>query len=220
MCGVVNHLGGIDRLANQYYAMRHGQSRANADGIIVSRVETDAGGDYGLTEQGREQVRAAARACAPPAGPLGSGTLIYASDFARAAQTALIMREQLGSADVVTTAALRERDFGRWDGTPAANYRAVWAADEAGTGHAGDGVEPADAVMDRATALIRDLEREHSGQVILLVSHGDTLQIMQAGFAGMDAGEHRRLAHLATAEVRRLDLAVAPGHLPDYSQRL
>jgi broad specificity phosphatase PhoE len=69
--------------------------------------------------------------------------------------------------------------------------------------------------LDRATALIRDLEREHSGQVILLVSHGDTLQIMQAGFARMDAGEHRRLAHLATAEVRRLDLAIAPGRLPD-----
>jgi broad specificity phosphatase PhoE len=217
VCGVVNHLGGIDRLANQYYAMRHGQSRANADGIIVSRVETDARGDYGLTEQGREQVRAAARACAPPAGPLGSGTLIYASDFARAAQTALIMREHLRSAGVVTTPALRERYFGRWDGTPTGNYRAVWATDEAGADQAGDGdgVEPADAVLDRATALIRDLEREHSGQVILLVSHGDTLQILQAGFARMDAGAHRRLPHLATAEVRRLELAIAPGRLPD-----
>lgn len=215
MCGVVNHLGGIDRLANQYYAMRHGHSRANAEGIIVSRVETDAGGDYGLTEQGREQVRAAARAWAPPAGPLGNGTLIYASDFARALQTAQIMREHLRSADVVGAPALRERYFGRWDGTSAANYQAVWAADEAGAGHAGDGVEPADAVLDRATALVRDLERRQSGQVILLVSHGDTLQILQAGFARMDAGAHRRLPHLATAEVRRLDLAIAPGHLSD-----
>jgi probable phosphoglycerate mutase len=215
MCGVVNHLDGIDRLANQYYAMRHGQSRANADGIIVSRIGTDASGDYGLTGHGLQQARAAAQACGPPAGPLGSGTLIYASDFARAAQTARIMREHLGSADVVSAPALRERDFGKWDGTSAVNYRAVWAADEAGTGQVGDGVEPADAVLDRATALIGDLERGHRGQVILLVSHGDTLQILQTGFARMGAGAHRRLPYLATAEVRRLDLAIAPGRLPD-----
>jgi glucosyl-3-phosphoglycerate phosphatase len=200
----VNHLGKLDRLANSYSVMRHGQSKANLHGVIVSRIETDASGDYGLTELGREQVRAAALSC-PPSEALPAGALIFSSDFARAAQTADIMRAHLAAPGVVLAVALRERCFGDWEGTPTANYRRVWAADEAG--HADDGVEPAFAVLDRVTAFIVDLEGQHAGRDILLVSHGDTLQILQAGFARMDPARHRRLPHLETAEIRRLHLA-------------
>ncbi len=63
-------------------------------------------------------------------------------------------------------------------------------------------VEPAAAVLDRATALIAQLERQHCSRDILLVSHGDILQILQAGFSGMDPSKHRLLPHLATAEIR------------------
>jgi len=210
--------------------MRHGQSKANLRGVIISRIEADASGDYGLTELGREQVRAAAlpyplrsrrglpclppagsppasslEAGTPPSGALPAGALVFSSDFARAAQTADIMRARLAAPDVVIAPALRERCFGDWDGTPTANYRKVWAADEAG--HADDGVEPAFAVLDRVTAFIVDLEGQHSRRDILLVSHGDTLQILQAGFARIDPARHRRLPHLETAEIRRLHLA-------------
>jgi len=80
----------------------------------------------------------------------------------------------------------------------------VWAADAVDPGHAADNVEPASAVLDRATALVADLDRRHSDRDILLVSHGDTLQILQAGFHGIDPARHRALAHLGTAEIRRL----------------
>jgi broad specificity phosphatase PhoE len=61
-------------------------------------------------------------------------------------------------------------------------------------------------VLDRVTALIADLERRYSGRDILLVSHGDTLQILQAGFLRMDPARHRSVPHLATAEIRPLRL--------------
>jgi broad specificity phosphatase PhoE len=61
-------------------------------------------------------------------------------------------------------------------------------------------------VLDRATALVADLERRYSGRDVLLVSHGDTLQILQAGFARMDPAAHRRLPHLGVAEIRPLRL--------------
>jgi probable phosphoglycerate mutase len=202
VCGVVDHLGTVRRLKNRYFVMRHGQSKANLAGIIVSRVETDAAGDYGLSEAGREQVLAAARSCVLPA-----GTLVCSSDFARAAQTARIMAEHLTSPPVVFTAALRERCFGAWEGTQTENYHQVWAADEAEAG--GNGVEPAGAVLDRATAFILQLEQAHGGLDILLVSHGDTLQILQAGFGGTDPARHRHLPHLQTAEIRRMRLQAA-----------
>jgi probable phosphoglycerate mutase len=220
----MNHLSPVNRLANRYHAMRHGQSRANVAGIIVSAIESDRLGDWGLSDLGREQVRAAARACGLP-----PDTVICSSDFSRARQTAEIVRARLGAPPAVVAAALRERFFGDLEGTATDNYARVWAADEAGTadagaggdggeagadgreagadgGDAGGGVEPAAAVLDRATALVADLERRYSGRDVLLVSHGDTLQILQAGFARMDPAAHRRLPHLGVAEIRPLRL--------------
>ena len=195
----------LSGLANRYSAMRHGQSKANAAGIIVSRIETDQGGDYGLTDAGRDQALTAAQASGLPA-----DTLICSSDFARARQTAELVRACLGAGDVLVAGELRERSFGRWEGTPAANYQQVWAADQAGTAQA-DGVEPAAAVLARAAALVAALEARYAGREVLLVSHGDTLQILQAGFAGVDPARHRQLPHLATAEIRRLHPGAGEG---------
>ena len=202
----MNHLSRVDCLANRFSIMRHGQSKANARGIIVSRIENDRRGDYGLTELGRQQALAAARGYG-----LARETVLYSSDFARARQTAEVLRAHLGTSDVVIAEALRERCFGVWEGAPTTSYARVWAADEAGVGHADGDVEPAAAVLDRTTAFIAGLERCHSGRDILLVSHGDTLQILQAGFLRMDPARHRSLPQLSTAEIRQLRLADGSG---------
>jgi broad specificity phosphatase PhoE len=217
----MNHLSGTDRLANRFRVMRHGQSKANEAGIIVAAIESDRRGDYGLSELGLRQARAAADACGLPA-----DTVICSSDFARARQTAEIVRARLGAAEVTVAEALRERCFGELEGATVASYARVWEADEAhedhedheaneareaeaGAGHA-HGVEPAAVVLDRVTALVADLERRYSGRDILLVSHGDTLQILEAGFLRLDPSRHRRLPPLATAEIRELRLAGEP----------
>ena len=197
----MNHLSGVERLANRFSVMRHAQSKANAGGIIVSRIEDDRQGDYGLTEHGRQQALAAAQICGLP-----GDTVIYSSDFSRARQTAEIVRAHLGAPEVVIAEALRERCFGHWEGSVTGNYALVWAADETDPVHADGNVEPAAAVLDRTTALIVQLERRHCGRDILLISHGDTLQILQAGFLGVDPSRHRTLPHLATAEIRQLHL--------------
>jgi broad specificity phosphatase PhoE len=197
----MNHLSRTDHLANRFSVMRHGQSKANADGIIVSRIENDHRGDYGLSELGRQQVLAAARDCGLP-----EETVICSSDFSRARQTADIVRACLGAPQVIIEEALRERCFGDLEGSTTGNYARVWATDEANAGQTADNVEPVSAVLDRATALIADLERRYSGRDILLVSHGDTLQILQAGFLRMDPSRHRSLPLLQTAQIRRLHL--------------
>ena len=198
---VMNHLSGVDRLVNRFSVMRHGQSKANVAGIIVSRIENDRRGDYGLSELGRQQALAAARGCGLP-----SQTLICSSDFSRARQSAEIVRAHLGAAEVVIAEALRERCFGDWEGSAAGNYARVWAADETNPGHPDRNVEPAAAVLDRVTAYIAELQRRYSGRDILLVSHGDVLQILQAGFLRLDPSRHRSLPHLETGEIRRLSL--------------
>jgi broad specificity phosphatase PhoE len=199
--GSASHLNGVDRLTNTFSIMRHGQSKANVADIIVSVIENDRRGDYGLSEFGRAQALEAAQAC----GRLRD-LVIFSSDFSRARQTAEIVRAHLEAPEVMLATALRERCFGDWEGSTTDNYARVWAADETDPDQAGSGVEPVAAVLDRTTALIVDLERRYSGRHILLVSHGDPLQILQAGFLRMSSTRHRRVPALQTAEIRQLRL--------------
>ena len=207
--GSASHLSGVDHLTNTFSIMRHGQSKANVAGVIVSCIENDLRGDYGLSELGRAQALEAAQACG-----LSSGTVIFSSDFSRARQTAEIVRAHLDAPEVNLVTALRERCFGDWEGSSTDNYARVWAADETDSNQVGSGVEPVAAVLDRTTALIVDLDRRYSGRHILLVSHGDTLQILQAAFLRLSPTRHRRLPALRTAEIRQLHLeerSASPG---------
>lgn len=201
----MNHLTGVTELRNRYFLMRHGQSRANAAKIIVSSPASDGDGDYGLTALGREQARTAAARSGLP-----TDTVIISSGFARARETAEIVRGYLKAPPVTLADALRERFFGDFDGTSTASYETVWAADQAGRTE-GD-VEPPAAVLDRATALVAALDREHDGRDVLLVSHGDVLQILQVGFLRLNPRLHRGVRHLRTAEIRPVSLARAPAY--------
>jgi broad specificity phosphatase PhoE len=68
----------------------------------------------------------------------------------------------------------------------------------------------------------QELEQQHQGQHILLVSHGDTLSILQATFHGTPLTHHRQYG-LATAELKCLNPEGAlqqnppSGSLPQHS---
>ena len=64
--------------------------------------------------------------------------------------------------------------------------------------------------MRRVTSLVADYESSHRGATLLLVSHGDALQLLQTAFRKQDASRHRSLEHLETAEIRLLELAGQP----------
>lgn len=55
---------------------------------------------------------------------------------------------------------------------------------------------------------LQELEQRHQGQHILLVSHGDTLSILQATFHRSPLTQHRQYG-LATAELKCLNPAAA-----------
>jgi probable phosphoglycerate mutase len=139
---------------------------------------------------------------------LHAGIRIYSSDFKRALETAQIVHDKLGCMNaIVLRTELRERFFGDWEQTRHDNYHWVWQRDEKNAAHTEHRVEAALAVMDRVTALILELDRELRDQMILLVAHGDVLQILQTAFHKERAERHRSLPHLHTAEIRELRLA-------------
>ena len=212
---VMNHLQDIRHLRNTYYVLRHGRSVANEDGLIVSHPDRGVQG-YGLSDEGRRQV-ARSVTQALQGGVLDETTLIVTSDFARALQSAQIVADLLGAPDVIVTPRLRERFFGKWDMGPDSNYRHVWehdaeeAADE-GANRQGPGhgeAESTQEVLARTTLLVSELEMDYSGRKILLVSHGDPLQILQTAFEHTAPGNHRLLPPLQTGEISRLEFKAA-----------
>lgn len=185
---------------NTYYVMRHGQSTANVQGIVLSWPEHGVRPGYGLTAHGRQQVEQAAQVSGLPA-----STLVYSSDFARAYQTAMITQHTIGAEAVTVASELRERYFGELEFAEAKTaYQDVWRADTSGQAY-GHGVEPLSQVAARVMRLVQSIEQHYTGKTVLLVSHGDTLQALQVAWQGHDpARDYYTAVPLANAQIVKL----------------
>lgn len=189
----------MEPFKNIYYAFRHGQSRANTEGIIISDP-TIGTVDYGLTDTGRQKVIDSLS----KADAFDDDTLIYSSDFLRTRETAEIIAKTLGI-PVVLDERLRERFFGDWDGKPHENYSKAWKNDEFDPTQEYHGAESSKAVQERMWAMIQSLEKLHHGKTILLVSHGDPLMLLQTAFHHLGPERHRSLPYIETAAWRKLN---------------
>ncbi len=190
-------------LQNSYFTLRHGKSVPNVEGIILSDPVDGISLDYGLVEEGLQQVQSAVIA-AVRKGELDENVVIVSSDFSRAKQSAEIARQILSCQPIIFDPRLRERFFGKYERGSNQNYQKVWDLDVHNPDHTEMGVESANAVQRRFWELIMDCERDFSDQKIVLASHGDTLQIGETAFRQISAAQHRAVPHLQTAEIRKL----------------
>lgn len=131
--------------------------------------------------------------------------LVLTSDFKRAQETANIVHKELGlSGSVTVEVGLRERFFGKWELQSTAEYMAVWendSTDPANPKHEGETVY---MVHDRTVQVISTLEKDFSGKVFVLVSHGDTASILSTHFMGLTPKDHRQLPYLGNCCIRNL----------------
>ena len=124
----------------------------------------------------------------------------------RARETAEIAKKLLGIEKINFHKNLRERYFGKFDKTSLDNIKIAWEHDEKNPNHKHKGVESPNKVLKRTLALISKLEKKYKDKKILLVSHGDVLQILHTHFSKKPVSQHRKIPHLETAEIRELKL--------------
>jgi len=183
--------------------VRHGETPGNRD----RRFQTY---DTPLSEVGRVQAgRVAARLIGGP----GIDAL-YASDLARAVETASLIGARVGLAPVLL-ATLRELDVGDWKGRLHADAEAEypggwkgWIADGGAARLPGPEGECLDDLVVRAIACLETIMARHRGERVALVSHGLTLGVILAythGWEQKEAFRSRRVRLLNTAvsEVER-----------------
>jgi len=159
--------------------IRHGQSEANARGIIQGRRE------YGLTSLGREQAARVAARLAAGSRPVR----LLSSPLLRARQTADIIAQALGLS-VEEEPGLLEYDVGAISGLTAPEVREhfpdVVAALQRGERPRFPGEEGRELFWSRVAAVLDAVQQR--GEHVVAVTHGGVVSASCAMIAGLEPG--------------------------------
>lgn len=151
--------------------VRHGETDWNREGRLQGREDVE------LNDRGREQARLTAAFLASQ-----PWDLIVASPLARATETARIIAEGMGIRRVMTMEEFIERDYGEAVGLAAAARETSYADG------AWPGLEDGESVSRRCLAGLRTLGQRHSGQRVIVVSHGAAINAILAALSGGEIG--------------------------------
>jgi probable phosphoglycerate mutase len=142
--------------------VRHGETDWNAVGRLQGHT------DRPLSDFGRRQAEQLAEELEDE--PLDA---IYASDLARARETAEIAGERLGL-PVLLDPDLREKDWGTWEGLTSVERDRVEFVGESTEAH-----------QERILGALRRIAERHPGGRVLVVTHGGSMRRVQTAAMGM-----------------------------------
>lgn len=160
-------------------AIRHGETSWNADLRIQGHTDID------LNERGRQQARRLAGVLS--AEPVQA---VYASDLARARDTALAVASAQGL-HVTQHAGLRERGFGSFEGRTFDEIGTLWPEQALAwrkrmPGFAPPGGESLLEFRERVLGAIAAIAARHVGEQIVCVAHGGVLDLLYRAATGLD----------------------------------
>ncbi|MDB5889375.1 MAG: phosphoglycerate mutase [Polaromonas sp.] len=182
--------------ATRIIAIRHGETLWNAATRIQGQL------DIPLNETGHRQARRLAAALKDE--PI---TAIYASDLARAQQTASYLASELGLA-VRPEPAIRERGFGEFEGRTFAEIETTlpeqalrWRTRD--PDFAPVGGESLIDLRSRVVGAAGRLAASHPGELIVMVAHGGVMDVLYRAATRLDIQAPRTWA-LGNAAINRL----------------
>jgi probable phosphoglycerate mutase len=181
--------------------VRHGETAWNAEGRVQGQL------DIPLNATGLAQARAVASVLKNE-----SFASIYSSDLIRTQQTAQPVAD-LQKKKIILDKNLRERDYGAFQGmtyTEAsvripegyARFKAKDPAYDFGSG------ESLSRFNERALACIRDLAEKHSGESLLVVTHGGVLEMVYRHATGRGLSTPRDF-EIPNAAINRVEISTA-----------
>ncbi|XP_054786075.1 uncharacterized protein LOC129292539 [Prosopis cineraria] len=179
---------GTSFLRNRYWVLRHGKSIPNERGLIVSSMENGTRPEFKLASEGVNQAELAGKLFQKEletSSILLENVRICYSPFSRTSHTAKVVANVLNlpfqGSQCKMMEDLRERFFGPSFELQSHNkYAEIWDADEKDPIARPKGGESVKDVACRLARAMAVIESECRGCAILVVSHGDTLQILQS----------------------------------------
>ena len=141
--------------------VRHGETDWNAEGRLQGHT------DRPLSDVGRRQAERLADELAGE-----RLDAVYASDLARARETAEVVAGRLGL-PVVLDPDLREKHWGTWEGLTPTERATVEHVGESSAEH-----------RERTLRALRRIAERHPGGRVLVITHGGSLRRVQAAALG------------------------------------
>jgi len=190
-------LGTVKKLRNTYLFMRHAEAGVNRLNIVCSDSKK-----YPLTARGRLVAKRAGRLLRQKCPP----QVIYTSPVRRAMATARIVG-RFSQAPVKAVKEFRELYFGSYENKSVVDYHAsrprpferfVKSIGEA---------ETLNHAKRRMAAGFKKIEHRHRGRIILIVSHGDPLWMLESWLLKLSLGAALKFGekvYLETGEVHRV----------------
>jgi len=160
-------------IPTRFCLVRHGETDWNIERRLQGQI------DIPLNQTGQQQAQSLSRALATADTRFAA---LYVSDLSRTRQTADAIC-QLNPLQAITTAALRERHFGCFQGLTYAEAEAHIPQDyqqfKARTPDytPGDG-ESLQRFSQRIEQFLQQTARRHQGETVLVVTHGGVLDII------------------------------------------
>jgi broad specificity phosphatase PhoE len=159
------------------FIIRHGQDMDNAHSILNGRRNKS------LTALGRNQAKAVAQRL-----KRYHIAFIYTSPLKRAFETAQIVAKQLGIQKIIVREDLIERDFGVLTGktyNEIPQYATkIIHSDGIKYFLEAKGAEVFPSVYKRAGKVLEEIQKMHTSENVLLVTHGDMAMMLQTAYHG------------------------------------
>lgn len=134
-----------------------------------------------------------------------SDAIIVSSCFKRAKQTAESVHGVLGcTVPLQIDEALNERYWGEYDLKSVSLGYEYYKEDARNAANTQHGIESVTEILRRTLGLVKRLEQTYANKNIILVSHGDPLRILLAGFAKVELTQNGLIPHFGNAEIREL----------------
>lgn len=174
----------MKKLKNYYFILRHGETIYQAKKRKINYPWPESV-PIKLTKKGERQIKKLAKLLKNPAGKpsasYGAGKkidLIYSSDIFRACQTAEIVVQELGT-KINFDKRLRDINLGVYHGRPKKEFYQDFPEPKARFSKEPKKGESWNDVKKRMVNFLKDVEKKQKGKIILIVSHGDPLWLLE-----------------------------------------
>lgn len=164
---------------NTFIFIRHGEAESNAQNIATSDITTE----FHLTEKGKKQIHELSEKL-----NVKNVTAVYASPFLRTQESARLIADALGfdAKRIVTDDRIREYNFGDFSGKPFVEYLKY---EEDHMRSYSTVIPNGESYLDakkRFGEFLYEVDAKHTGETVLVVTHGIGLEVISAIIEGAD----------------------------------
>ena len=165
---------------NKIFLLRHGEAENNIKNILSCFPEKK---QYNLTIKGKKQIETLAKELKNQ-----KIDIIFSSPILRTKETAEILSKKLG-VEIIFDKRLIELNLGQFNGGSYDKFIKIFAPEKLKEGSVELGVESGEQMEKRLKNFLKDLNKKYNNKNIIIISHGNPLQVLYGIINGIDVLE-------------------------------